>query len=379
MCGIVGMVAKRRSGFFSPMDKVFNNLLYIDALRGEDAAGVFSVDRDGDVAVLKEEGHVVNFLVAKEYKKFQDNITKDAIIAIGHNRKATQGAINDANAHPFVVKNEFVLVHNGTLSYHTNLNETAEVDSEVLAKYLHRETPKEEDLLDSDAWSKVFDKVYGAYALIWYDQRYHKLFVIRNSQRPLVIAETADAFVFASEGSFIAAAANRHSVKVEKYLTVPEKKLLVFDLKQTEVLLNYKEVAVVALPFQQTESTVSTTTTTCGTVKSIPAQAGKRIKGLTSKWVGKVIKVRVEDIVEMGVKTSDYFFYGDTEDLPFKGEVVGRLDEIEHGMKILELCHTLYTENKDAFLTCKIKSIEKAIATTNLQINVEYDETTITH
>jgi glucosamine 6-phosphate synthetase-like amidotransferase/phosphosugar isomerase protein len=39
MCGIVGMVVKPNNGFSVKTENVFNQLLYADAVRGEDSTG----------------------------------------------------------------------------------------------------------------------------------------------------------------------------------------------------------------------------------------------------------------------------------------------------------------------------------------------------
>ena len=52
MCGIVGAVAKWNAGFSLSGQKAFEDLLYMDTLRGPDSTGVFLVDKDGDTTVI---------------------------------------------------------------------------------------------------------------------------------------------------------------------------------------------------------------------------------------------------------------------------------------------------------------------------------------
>jgi len=54
MCGIIGLLAKNQSGFFSKDADIFSQLLYADAVRGWDATGVFGVLRNGDVDIKKQ-------------------------------------------------------------------------------------------------------------------------------------------------------------------------------------------------------------------------------------------------------------------------------------------------------------------------------------
>ena len=41
MCGLVGMIAIQSQGFSYKDKEMFNQLLYADAVRGEDSTGVF--------------------------------------------------------------------------------------------------------------------------------------------------------------------------------------------------------------------------------------------------------------------------------------------------------------------------------------------------
>src|SRR5574343_438908 len=172
MCGLVGVVMKSNAGFNNSSLNMFEELLFIDTLRGPDSTGTFLVDKDGDVTVLKNDMTAWDFMSTKQ---FNEHISKPAYKSgkalIGHNRKATQGKVNPANAHPFVVNKEFTLVHNGTLTTHKHLGDT-EVDSEAIAKYLHDKW-KDEDTPEDKA--KVLAHIGGAWALIWYDVRTNNL------------------------------------------------------------------------------------------------------------------------------------------------------------------------------------------------------------
>ncbi len=125
---------------------------------------------------------------------------------VGHNRKATRGTINDANAHPFWVDNKTVLVHNGTMFGDHKKHADTEVDSHAIAHVLS----SEEDV------EKALQSINAAYALIWYDVPTKQLNVIRNKDRPLSHSSDNRAWYIASEGAMLDFVLSRNSnTKVE--------------------------------------------------------------------------------------------------------------------------------------------------------------------
>jgi glucosamine 6-phosphate synthetase-like amidotransferase/phosphosugar isomerase protein len=104
----------------------------------------------------------------------------DLRCVIGHNRYATQGAINEENAHPFVFE-DVIGCHNGTV-YPYSLNHLDEhnhtrTDSQIIIAELGAGTPVKE----------VIEFANGAYALVWYDMKKHTLHMCRNKERTLYV------------------------------------------------------------------------------------------------------------------------------------------------------------------------------------------------
>ena len=193
MCGLVCVITKGSYGLTSEQRDAFNLLLYIDVLRGEDSTGAFVVDNIGNVQMAKDAIDSSDFLKTKEYKDLKATAFQKGWAMVGHNRKATKGWITDSNAHPFIVDENIVLVHNGTLIGDHKHHADTEVDSEAIAHVLSKETDVEEALR----------KINGAYALIWYNVAKKELNFVRNKERPLWYLETNDAFIFASEECFL--------------------------------------------------------------------------------------------------------------------------------------------------------------------------------
>jgi predicted glutamine amidotransferase len=186
MCGIVGMICKSSFGFAWKDKQMFEQLLYANALRGEDSTGIFGINKYGNLKMHKAAKPSWEFLQTKTSKDFMDSIYKDMRIVVGHNRATTKGATNDTNAHPFI-EDHICLIHNGTLLNHDNLAKT-EVDSHAIAISMAKRGLKQ-----------TIPDINGAYALVWYNAQEKKLYVTRNTQRPLWILETKNAAYIASE------------------------------------------------------------------------------------------------------------------------------------------------------------------------------------
>ena len=126
------MVLKHNTGLIKQTEDVFDQLLYANALRGEDSTGVIAVEKDSSFHIAKDASPSFWFGPAFKESDISKKMWNNAKAMIGHNRKKTIGKIEDATAHPFVVDDEFAMVHNGTLFGHAQLAKT-EVDSEALA------------------------------------------------------------------------------------------------------------------------------------------------------------------------------------------------------------------------------------------------------
>lgn len=223
MCGIVGVVSSSTSGLFTTHQKIFEQLLWADTLRGEDSTGVFGVNRYGNVDYLKVAGNTDTLFKSKEWTDFYDDIYSQFHMVVGHNRKATKGATTDENAHPFVEGNT-ILVHNGTLFNHSSLTEKkVEVDSHAI---LHSIVER--------GYEKTIEELDGAFTLVWYDTEKKTLYVIRNEQRPLFIANTSGAWFFASEEKMLKWILSREEIKIEGITNCKPGTLYSFDLENKE-------------------------------------------------------------------------------------------------------------------------------------------------
>ena len=229
MCGHFGVIYKGLNGMYQAHANIFKEGLYADALRGEDATGVCAVSNDGSVEVIKEATEASWFLSTKEYKEISEQAVKTGKALLGHNRKATVGGHADANAHPFVIDDELVFIHNGSLTNWKQWGYDTEVDSNSLGHLI-------KDALRSDnesALSEAFSKVNGAYACVWYDLKKHEVCLIRNSQRPMFIVETGNAFYYGSELDMLLWILKRNNQVIVGHSELPVDVLCTFDLNSS--------------------------------------------------------------------------------------------------------------------------------------------------
>lgn len=230
MCGIVAYINKwRLSGFLTTQQKIFDQLLLCDMLRGQDATGVIAVEKDGSFHIMKEAVDSYQFR-QKYYNSDADKaMFKSGVALIGHNRAKTIGENVDENAHPFVEDKTFAMVHNGTLRNHKSMHDT-DVDSHALTILFKQ-------AMDQENWKKAMEealgKVNGAFACVWFDQKRNQVCVIRNSERPMTMVETQSGWVLSSEGALAQWICIRNSEKIVKAESIDVMTLYTFDMENS--------------------------------------------------------------------------------------------------------------------------------------------------
>lgn len=220
MCGLVGVVG---TGINFVDSRVFKQMLFVDALRGPHSTGVAVNGSDNEVQVYKRAVNSTDFLQLKAGETIASTVNTDFLL--GHNRYATQGAINDANAHPFTYGN-VTLAHNGTLTDQSTLPDHTnfKVDSENIA-YAMGLAEKPED---------VISKLIGAFALTWWNDNECKFYIVRNDERPMYVAhnKSRDVYYYSSEKLLMEAILERNKIE---YTTVELKEGILqsfdFDVK----------------------------------------------------------------------------------------------------------------------------------------------------
>jgi hypothetical protein len=141
MCGLFGIINSKPDTFRSD---IFTVLGIANDSRGGDSCGVFI---DGKVEYgIGQRALFENFF----WDSKLINNTEVCQVALGHDRKASVGAVTIEKAHPIIIKNkegntDFVLIHNGTIhnyedlakKYIPNIDYKNYSDSQVLALILY--------------------------------------------------------------------------------------------------------------------------------------------------------------------------------------------------------------------------------------------------
>jgi len=213
MCGLVGVF-----GNINPkMEKVFEDLLQIDVIRGSDSTGVAVVHEGNNAspAILKDTYLPGELLEEKKYKK----VTRvQNILMMGHNRAATMGWITRDNAHPFRNKH-ITLAHNGTLSSVRNIpnSNNYDTDSEAICSCIA-------EIGIEETWTLL----NGAATLTYWDENKKTFNIISNKKRPFYFCytEKENSLVWASEEWMLSAALDRRDVKAEKERWSPNEDML---------------------------------------------------------------------------------------------------------------------------------------------------------
>lgn len=283
-------------------------MLYIDALRGEDATGVACVSTLQGAQVFKEASHSAWFVYDKDYDKARSSFLKTGKALLGHNRKATIGGKKDENAHPFVFDDRFVFFHNGTLNNHRKLANT-EVDSEALGMFL---TKCEGDV---EKIAELLEQVTGAYACVWYDADKHKVYFLRNHERPLSLVVFENGSIgYASEAWIAIGPGIRNYYKVKETINAEAGTLYSIDL--TDMVPKIESEVV---PKKATPSVVYATAT--GGTKGIVGVGKRQIKSLLNDIKTNYIGFFVDDLQcatfdPQVAEVYDYMFTGTHDDYP---------------------------------------------------------------
>lgn len=225
MCGLVGML-----GNVTEYDrKALMLMMRFDVTRGFDSTGLAVVHRHMDgIKVHKNVGPPEYLFTIDDAFNDKGIYTGTAgKVFIGHNRAATKGSVTNANAHPFH-HDGVVGAHNGTLTSVSTLvdGDKFEVDSEAIFYNLSMFEAKD-----------VIKDVWGAYALTWYDDAAEKMFVIRNSQRPLFWTRRKDKDVvfWASERWMLEIALAKANISHESIEEFAINTLYSFDVSKVDM------------------------------------------------------------------------------------------------------------------------------------------------
>lgn len=213
-------------------EKVFRRMLELDTIRGPHSTGILHVNGKGETNVFKQVGTPWDLY---QYKACEDLFRPTANVLLGHNRWATKGKVNRANAHPFEF-DSVVGAHNGTLTSTFNLDDHAkfEVDSENIYHDM-----------DKNGVYETIPKLKGAYALTWFNKHEMTINLIRNEQRPLYYAfsKNMETLFWASEPWMIELSV-RGEYEIESVVSLPINTLHSFEVPMGYPIKKFDKVRI---------------------------------------------------------------------------------------------------------------------------------------
>jgi hypothetical protein len=193
----------------------------------------------------------------------------------------------------------------------------------------------------------MLEKVYGAYACIWFDQKLEKLYLLRNKERTLTIAKTSIGYVFASEFAMIAAACIRHGLKIDSSESVEEHVLYSIDLSKYDGALTKESVPVKkSSPAPLVNGTKSGPGVTNRTISK------REFNKIRNERLGTYLCFEPKDYVEAKypIINGDYMLLGISESLKFNHTVKGFI--YNKSPEVLDMCY------QDTLVSGKIADVE---------------------
>lgn len=125
MCGIVGIAG------VMPVNQSIYDALTVLQHRGQDAAGIITIDANNCFRLRKANGLVSDVFEARHMQRLQGNM------GIGHVRYPTAGSSSASEAQPFYVNSPYGI----TLAHNGNLTNAHELRKNCLKKNAATSTP----------------------------------------------------------------------------------------------------------------------------------------------------------------------------------------------------------------------------------------------
>lgn len=256
MCGIAGFIglSKKPKATYEIMTSLFDFLEF----RGTDASGIWATEagKNGRVFYHKEPIKSSQFV----NKDFWKKLRKPKInLLLTHARATSRGnghASTNSNNHPFVSSDKRIgMVHNGTIDEATFLSKKyqcfSETDSEVILRIFEKGMEDKMELEEipdrishrlggiKDIWSTITEGAMAVALGEREDDSQRNLFLFRNDQRPLWLADLRDSlgqvFFFSSPDIWyramaVCAEGVKALVKNQKLIEIPPNEVWVFHV-----------------------------------------------------------------------------------------------------------------------------------------------------
>ncbi len=217
MCGIFGLINKNKD---YNSGRIFKDLCLLSESRGKEAAG-FAVIRDNTIGILKTPFPASDMVKGKVFK---DEILKSfssnsqVFSAIGHSRLVTNGYEQDPKNNQPVVRNGYVVIHNGIIVNQADLwgkyeieRKLSDLDSELIPVIISHHVSAGNN--PGNTFGKLFSEIYGMTNIGMLSSQYNNLFLATNNGSIYYIDDTENGFfVFASERYILEQLIKKHKL-----------------------------------------------------------------------------------------------------------------------------------------------------------------------
>jgi glutamine---fructose-6-phosphate transaminase (isomerizing) len=217
MCGIFGLISKNRN---SNSGEIFKSLCLFSESRGKEAAG-FAIINEKSLTVFKTpfpaSEMVKGNMFRNEVLKSRHDIDL-AFAAIGHSRLVTNGYEQDEKNNQPVVRNGYVVIHNGIIVNQAKLWKEyqdevrmSELDSELIPVIISHNLSRNIDL--GRSIGNLFTEIYGMTNIGMLSSYNDNLILATNNGSLYYIDDTENGFfVFASERYILEQLIKKHKL-----------------------------------------------------------------------------------------------------------------------------------------------------------------------
>jgi len=246
MCGIFGIISIKKENIYKI---IIAGLIQLQN-RGYDSSGL-CVLKNRKLEVHKYASTNTDTSIDKLLNlHLTPNDGEDIYQGMGHNRWATHGMKNDANAHPHISNDHlFSIVHNGIIENYSEIKSFllekgftfySQTDTEVIVNLISYYYQENGDNNTFNAIEKTINTLHGTYGLIILSVNDpDKLYCVRNGS-PLLVGKNDDSVIITSEQSGFCNLMNNYITLNNDDICVIQKTNLELFIKTSNTYLQKK-------------------------------------------------------------------------------------------------------------------------------------------
>jgi len=225
MCGIFGLIAEKESDLtYKKVKRIVDALFILSESRGKESSGIAIADvRFKTINILKKPIPATRLLKNKDYREFfkeavencfsqskegrsiSDSKIKSPFAIIAHTRLITSGSQFNNNNNQPVVKNGFIVAHNGMIvnvndlwEKYDFLKKDFEVDTEILTELLKHNLGISKSIVKAAV--DAFNEIEGSASIAAFINGYDKvLFATNTGSLYRLVNQQKNIFIFSSE------------------------------------------------------------------------------------------------------------------------------------------------------------------------------------